>query len=62
MIVTNTWSGIYIQIILGPSTNKTTRMLQYLGVGASLASMSKGAADWWVRAKSGGLQTHTCLS
>ena len=40
-------SGIYIQIILGPS--KTTSVLQYLGIAASLISISKATFDWWVR-------------
>merc|ERR1719490_416427 len=45
--------GIYIQIILGPSqTSETTRMLQYLGIAASLISICKGTSDWWVRSKS----------
>ena len=51
MIVTNFWSGIYIQIILGPSEDKTTRALQFLGIAASLTSIGKGTADWWVRSK-----------
>ena len=47
MIVENLWSGIYIQIILGPS--KTKSVLQYLGIATSLISISKGVSDWWVR-------------
>ena len=48
------WSGIYIQIILGPSqTSETTRVLQYLGIAASLISICKGTSDWWARTKAG---------
>jgi len=47
LIVENLWSGIYIQIILGPS--KTKSVLQYLGIATSLISISKGVSDWWVR-------------
>ena len=53
MIVINIWSGIYIQIIVGPSqTSETTRVLQYLGIAASLISICKGTSDWWVRSSS----------
>ena len=45
MIVTIFWSGIYIQIILGPSKNENTRYFQYLGIAASLLSICKGTSD-----------------
>ena len=41
VIVINIWSGIYIQIILGPSKDKTTRTLQYLGLGKPSKKMAK---------------------
>ena len=46
-----TFTGIYIQIILGPSEDETTRVLQFLGIAASLTSISKGTSDWWIRSK-----------
>jgi len=41
--------GIYIQLILGPANDPKARAIQFLGLAASMASLVKGCADWWVR-------------
>ena len=45
-------TGVYIQIVLGPSEDQTKRTFQIIGLAASLVSISKGTAEWWVRSRS----------
>jgi len=41
--------GIYIQLIIGPAEDDTARILQYVGITASLLSITKACGEWWVR-------------
>ena len=45
--------GIYIQLIIGPPEDETARAFQYVGIAASLLSITKGCGEWWVRSRRG---------
>merc|ERR1719507_2709389 len=46
--------GLFIQWIIGPAEDKTERYFQFVGITASVVSITKGCSDWWVRTKKGG--------
>ena len=37
--------------MIGPPEDDTARTLQYVGITASLLSITKGCAEWWVRSR-----------
>ena len=43
--------GIYIQLMIGPTEDETARAFQYIGIAASLLSITKGCGEWWTRSR-----------
>merc|ERR550532_3140884 len=43
--------GIYIQVMIGPPEDPTAKIFQYIGITASLLSITKGCGEWWVRSR-----------
>ena len=39
-------SGIYIQVMIGPPEDPTAKIFQYIGITASLLSITKGCGEW----------------
>ena len=37
--------------MIGPTEDETARAFQYIGIAASLLSITKGCGEWWIRAR-----------
>ena len=53
-IFPNIWQWV-IQLAIGPSEDPTARGFQFVGILASLLSITKGVAEWWVKGRKKGL-------
>jgi hypothetical protein len=46
--------GLFIQWIIGPANGDNERIVQFVGITASIVSITKGCSDWWIRCKKRG--------
>ena len=44
--------GIYIQLMIGPTGDSKAQIIQYVGIIASILSVTKGCSDWWIKNRS----------
>ena len=41
--------------MIGPTEDETARAFQYIGIAASLLSITKGCGEWWTRSREGSM-------